>query len=326
MPTNSPLDVTNLGDDSTESRASFRFPARSAPAATNGSAPKVRLTSLDEAVQELSAGSRMTKPSSVEDKSTQERDPRFVYADLPSRFRFYDFTSLAVSNVKGYTQSKFSRAASERRTRHVVDAISSLLPEGITAWVLTIPDFYWLLYWIRLNFYTNPTLIHTAVCTHPAHIRAVNEGTRPSESLTSVHTVSKTTLAETTFDSKELDKFLETADLSFLDGTEFDLCPATIRDIVDVEENLSELDNYPEIEFLVDYSSFIQYRDPERGYADQVTRIKFIEQLDIKHLDTIKKFSELVSNYGVKESIKVTCPECRAEIWTTVSISAHSFL
>lgn len=324
------FDVTNLGQDSPESSASFKFPKK-ATAPTAPTPPKIQLTSLDNAIPELSSAphNHLTKPSNTNPKAAQERDPKFVYADLPSGFFFYDFKQLAVSNVKGSTQAKFARAASEKRTRHVVDAISSLLPGDLTAWTLTIPDFYWLMYWIRLNFYTKPTLIHTAICTSHSHLEKIRDKKLPKETLSSVHTITNTSLKESTLDKAKIDRlenFLVTADLKFLEDSPFDLCPATIRDIVDVEENFSEHEDYSEIEHLIDFSSFIQYKDPEMGYASQEVRLKYVADLDVAHLDTIKEFASLVSDYGVDESIKVRCPECSADIVTRVSISAHSFL
>jgi hypothetical protein len=302
------IDVAGIhsSEDTSISRSKQAFPKKQT----------ISLTSLDKDIPE----------KSVKTKTIVEKDPKFVCADLPSNFEFYDFKELAISPVKGYTQSKFARAASEERTRHVVDAVSSLLPEGISAWILTVPDFYWLLYWIRLNFYTKVNMIHTAVCHSRGHLEKVASKALPVESLTSVHTISKTALKETLFKRAELDKFLTEADLSFLEDTPYDLCPATIRDIVDIEENHQESENYKDFEYLVDYSSFLQYRDPEQGYASQQERIDFCANLEVRHLETIQQFANLVSDYGVIETIQVTCPECRAEIKTRVSISAHSFL
>lgn len=313
--------LSDLGSTQ-ESSASFKLPkkASSTPSTTNNSPqprkPAVIVTQLDdlEVVQEKSK------------KPVEQLDPKYLHADLPSNFYFYDFDTLGVGPVLGFHQAKFSRAAKEKRTRYMVDAVSTLLPEGISAWDLTIPDFYWLLYWIRMTYYTKVQLIHTAVCSNPKHIHRIQQGELPKESLVSVHTLSKSILSEEVFDPKPLEAFIETADLSFLDNSPFTLAPSCITDIVDIEENLLSHENYPEIEYLVDYAGYLQNKDPGIPRLSMQQRCEFVETLTAEDLYTIEQFRTLVSAYGVEESIRFTCPECRAESETKISISAHSFL
>lgn len=315
-------DSFNLSDlgSTQESSASFKLPpkASSTPSTSSRQAarkPAMTATMLDHLEQPI-----------VQAKPVEQTNPKFLQADLPSNFYFYEFQSLSVGPVLGFHQAKFSRAAKEKRTRYMVDAISTLLPDDISAWELTIPDFYWLLYWIRMTYYTKVQLVHTAVCTSPAHIKRIQKGELPKESLVSVHTLSKSILKENVFDPKPLEEFLQTADLEFLDNSPFTLAPSCIADIIDIEENLLSHENYPEIEYLVDYAGYLQNRDPSTPKLGMQERCKFVETLSTEDLSTIEQFRSLVSAYGVEESIRFTCPECRAESETKISISAHSFL
>lgn len=316
------VNISDLGSTQ-ESSASFKLPPKKVPGApsTNNQPqarrPAVIATQLDEV-------DSLVLPDSK--KPVEQLDPKYLSADLPSNFYFYDFDTLGVGPVLGFHQAKFARAAKEKRTRYMVDAVSTLLPEGISAWDLTIPDFYWLLYWIRMTYYTKVQLIHTAVCTNHKHIHKVKTGELPKESLVSVHTLSKSILNETVFDPKPLEDFLEIADLSFLEGTPFALAPSCIVDIVDIEENLLEHENYPEIEYLVDYAGYLQNKDTSTPRLSMQARCEFVESLTAENLHVIEQFRTLVSAYGVEESIRFTCPECRAESETKISISAHSFL
>ena len=111
-----------------------------------------------------------------------------------------------------------------------------------------------------------------------------------------------------------------------MDNSPFTLAPSCITDIVDIEENLLSHENYPEIEYLVDYAGYLQNKDPDIPRLSMQQRCEFVETLTAEDLYTIEQFRTLVSAYGVEESIRFTCPECRAESETKISISAHSFL
>lgn len=309
--------LSDLGSTQ-ESSASFKLPPKASSTSSTSSTqrkPAMIATQLDHMEQPV-----------VQVKPVEQTNPKFLQADLPSNFYFYDFQTLSVGPVLGFHQAKFSRAAKEKRTRYMVDAISTLLPEDISAWELTIPDFYWLLYWIRMTYYTKVQLVHTAVCTNPVHIKKIQRGELPKESLMSVHTLSKSILNENVFQQQPLEEFLETANLEFLENSPFTLAPSCIADIVDIEENLLDHENYPEIEYLVDYAGYLQNRDSSTPKMSMQERCKFVETLTTEDLSTIEQFRALVSAYGVEESIRFTCPECRAESETKISISAHSFL
>lgn len=314
------VNISDLGSTQ-ESSASFKLPKKvsstTVPASPQARKPAVLITDLAE--EPASTPIPSTKPA-------EQLDPKYLSADLPSNFYFYDFDKLGVGPVLGFHQAKFSRAAKEKRTRYMVDAISTLLPEGISAWDLTIPDFYWLLYWIRMTYYTKVQLIHTAVCTNPKHVHKVKTGELSKDTLVSVHTLSKSILKEDVFDPAPLERFLDTTDLSFLEDSPFTLAPSCISDIVDIEENLLSHENYPEIEYLVDYAGYLQNRDTGTPRISMQARCEFVETLTAENLYIIEQFRALVSAYGAEESIRFKCPECRAESETKISISAHSFL
>lgn len=248
-------------------------------------------------------------------------DPTAVTVFLPSKGMFYDFTTLAIKPVRGYHQSKFSRAAKEKLTRHIVEAVTTLLPDGVDAMDLTVPDFYFLLYWLRLNCYTKAQLVHRGVCQHHDHVRKVREGELKPESLVTLVTIGKTSLKQTEIDPNYLEGFIPDAQL---DASGLDLYPLRMRDVVDMEENLSDSENFIEVEYIADLASFVRVRaQPNASLTD---RCKLVENLSPDALESIAEYRDRVSNYGVEELLNFTCQECRAGNETVVSISAHSFL
>jgi hypothetical protein len=281
-----------------------------------------------EAVVEPTTPKVVSAPTStglgLSSKSSLESDPARFAVDLPSLFHFYDFKSLSSGNVSGVHQAKFFRAAKESRTRHLVDAISTLLDPGVSAWDLSIQDFNWLLYWLRLNCFTKVPLMHQGVCTNKEHLRKVASKELPEQSLLSIHHINNTKLKETVFDSGVLDVFLANTDFNFLDNSPYKLHVACIADLVALEEDFLSMPNFAEIEYLADFASLLSNKEGTRSSLR--TRIEFVEQLTPDALNSLSEYRDLVSTYGVVESVKFVCPECRAETETAVSISAHSFL
>lgn len=262
-----------------------------------------------------------------------ERSPEYVSVDLPSRFHFYTFKHLSVSSsLKGKHQAKFNRAALEGNTEIVIQTVSSLLGDGVSAFDLTVPDFYWILLWLRLNCMSKVQFSHTATCTNPDHIEKVANGEMSPASLENVAIVDRTTVQTTMFDPSVLDSF----DPSLLEGLPIDLVHPTMRDAMAMGE-LASKGNIPgkgedqdltELFYLSDPAACIRLRDVP-PLADPVEdlkrRIQFVGDLEHEQVDCLAGFSNLLSNYGVKETIVTRCSGCAAEIKSPVDISAAMF-
>ena len=273
-----------------------------------------------EAAKEASVAPGSPEPSLP--ASEASKDPAATTVFLPSRFEFYPFKSISVLPVGGFHQAKFSRAAKEKLTRHVVEAVSTLLPEGIDAADLTVPDFYFILYWLRLNCYTRAQLVHKGVCRDHKHVAQVREGKKPADSLVNLVTVTKTSLKQEELPHDYLGDWQP--EPSLLEKADY--YPCTMRDVISLEEDFDDLppESMDELEYLADLASFIRIKgNPEATLRE---RIQLLEKANPDELESIALYRQAVSNYGVEEFIKFKCKECGAETETAISISAHSFL
>jgi hypothetical protein len=258
-------------------------------------------------------------------KPEAQLDPSSMGVDLPSKFHFYPQKTISVKPLKGFHQAKFSRAAKEKSNRHMADAISSLLPSGFSAYDLTIPDYYWILYYLRITCYTKNTLIHTSVCTNPEHILDVAKGIEDRESLVTVTTLTRTHLKDIEFDEKAAFEGFDfnSPEMEELKTFGVTVGPSRVGDMVELDTLTTGSDEDSEMEFKADFAGFLAGIDRKMTLAE---RLKVVDELSNDALSMLSDYRTRVSNYGVEETIRVRCGKCGAESETTVSISAHSFL
>ena len=261
-----------------------------------------------------------------------DRDARFFSVNLPSRFYFYPFKTLTASLITGVQQMKFEKAAREDSTQYAVEAVTSALGDGINAMDLTLPDFYYLMFWLRLASYTKFDFNHVAICRNPKHAQAVVDKKLPATSLKTIATVKSTMIEETQFVPFELSEDLIASGLRMRPAIMADIVALSDGFIRDETGNLS-----PQAEedvFLGDYACYL---DPVQtsprwdtsGRGDPLslrTRIDLVRSMPGDLLREIKQYTEQVSQYGAKEYIKVRCKGCGAEIRTEVRVSASDFL
>lgn len=253
-----------------------------------------------------------------------ERDPDYTSVELPSQFHFYNFKELAIGSIRVKHQAKFARAAKEQSTRITVETISSLLGDGISAMDLTIPDFFWVMYWLRMNNFSKSPLTHRAVCRDTEHNAAVERGEKKKDSLVTLDIVSKSKIKETFLDVAAITAFQNTADLhEFLKGG-YTLSAPLIRDTIELEDKWADREDFQEIEFMADAASCIRSTNGELVSLEK--RIEFVGNLTPDALNTLNEFRVLVQTYGVEEKISTKCKDCNAVIENEISITAFDFL
>lgn len=250
----------------------------------------------------------------VAPKSASETDSRFLDVTLPSNFYFYPFKTLSLRFIRGGEQAKFARAAKDGRIKHVVDAISATLAPGVSAYDLTMKDFYWIMHYQRMNSNKKIPYIHKTYCENAEHLTKVLSKELPEESLEISQIITDTTLKDTPFDPTKIvmPSFAEHIQV----GT------VRMRDIVEVAEN-DEREDFEEFSWLADRAAFIE---PQKGAETIADRIKVVQQLSSEEMDELQKYMDSVSTYGVQEFIVVKCKECGAEKVSEVTIDALSFL
>lgn len=281
------------------------------------SSPKIKFQDRDS----LGVAYGVKEPSQVVQTSTKkfsEVNSKYFDVDLPSNFYFYSFKSLCLRTLLGQDQVKFTRAANEEKLKHLVDGIGSTLEPEVSAYDLVVPDFYWIMYWQRLNSFNKTPYIHNTYCENKEHNKKVANGELDPKTLTIEELITKTTLAEKVLDTSTLDKFFVEGGL----GTRYTLGCATMRDTVEITE-ISESPDTEEILWLAGYASYIRAVPGQESLDDRIEIVKNMTPDDINELE---EYISLVNDYGVSESIVVRCKECGAEMTSDIVINALSFL
>lgn len=291
-------------------------------------------------------------------RTQAESDPNFMSIGVPSQFRFYEFRNLTVSCLKGIHQAKLSRAAKDGKMRYVVEAIGSTLGEGVSAFDLTPQDFYFLLYWHRLqSFPKNPQMI-PFTCTNKDHVRRTilkkdHEEYLAPDTLDISTIMDATTLKTSYLEELDLTPFAELIE-------KYDLGVETMRDIVEFaelqeeephyeeavaavevdpqaaadseEESLGDVgttatvmsdETFDEVEWLQVRSVFLR-RGPGRNTI--LERNEIVKEMPSDDLMELDKYIEAVTDYGVSESTVLKCKGCGASHRVNLSVDALTFL
>ena len=243
---------------------------------------------------------------------------------LPSRFVFYDFKDVYVTPFKGKHLAKLARAHTENSLAMMVEVVSSVLtstyPVDNIAFHLTMPDFYFILYWLRRNSFTKSTYTHSTKCRNEAHLIRVAKGELPKESLDIVEIIRDSTLV-----TKELEVL---PDLPDLDDPNIILQVNLMSDVVDLLANPKFTDAEwaykAQVAACFNYANYFVEGVAVKPILDQ--KIEIADEFTANDSAAVNAFEEAVNDYGVTEKIKVKCTGCGASMETTVSIGAQDFL
>ncbi len=216
-----------------------------------------------------------------------------------------------------------------------MEAISSLLGDGVSAMDLTLEDFFFVMYWIRLVAYTKSQYIHRVSCKSDKHLAMIKSGVVDETTLVSSHFVSATNLTETYFDPT----LLNSMTFENLTKEGITLRPPVMRDVVEFSEEITQRfsktdpatgevtfsPEYEEMAYLGDLASFIATYNGDSSLS-LGQRMTVAGEMSVEAVDEVRQFANATSGYGVSESITVVCPTCGEQIESEVSISAQSFL
>jgi hypothetical protein len=272
--------------------------------------------------------------SKVNEKTYAETDPNFFSIHLPSGFMFNDFDSLSCRTLMAAHQAKFSRANKEQKLRYSVEAISATLEPGLSAFDLTPADFYFLMYWQKVNSFSKNPMLITAYCDDVDHNHAVHIGIEvpdedDPENPEKTKLVKKdedTLRTEVVLSNTTLDvKYLEGLDVSDLDVVrKYDLHVETMRDIVEVTEYIEENTVSEEDLFMLQYAVLLRRKE---GLNTVKERLKFAtENFDTNDTAELETYIKRVTAYGVSEYANIKCKECGASQRVKISFDALTFL
>lgn len=253
-----------------------------------------------------------------------QRDAGYYPLELLSGFVFYPFKTLSVTQVRGKHQAKFAMAHKRGETRLSVDAVTALLGDGVNAADLTVPDFFFTMYWLRLHCAGSAPLKVRGMCSAPEHVLAVAEKRKPSETLVTVDIVNHTRLKESVLDPKAVEEFLQRPEVAALTDLGYRLTAPRMADSIELEEKWQDKDSFAEVEFLADFASSIVPLDGRPATLEE--RIHAVGEMDSDMISLLRDWQEVIQSYGVEEFVKFKCKECGAEIEAEVSVSASDFL
>lgn len=281
-------------------------PAEAAP-----DVPKERYTVTDKPDVSINEQINM-RVANLRDK---DRDPGYYSVQLPSNFAFYQFKELSISEVKGKHQAKFVKATANENTHYLVEAITSLLGDGVNAYDLTPEDFWWVLYWLLISSYPDRRNKVVVTCANHDHQERVRLGELDPATLRSLHEYSRPSLTETILDVDSLNEL----DLSAL--AKYKLKPLTMRDTLDWDDKYGKIED-DELYFLQDLAALLD--GAHHGTLEERTAI--VADMSLAELDTLKQYKEAVTAYGVEAFITHKCKECGAETVSKIAASASDFL
>lgn len=245
-----------------------------------------------------------------------------INLDMPSKFAFYSFKDLYVKPFRGVHLAKLSRGHAESSILPIVEAVSSVLSTSneldnkALAFRLTMPDFYFVLYWLRQNSFTKSIYTHTTYCDNPDHIKEVEAKTKPPESLKIVEQIRASRLV-----IKPLEQ-MPNPDAFVLEHQGVFLRPALMIDTIELTED-DEAAN-PEFQYLGRRACFLGI--PGKPDASLRERIALVGEMGPDDLNTITGYEKAINDYGVVETITVRCSGCGAKRDTKLTLDAHSFL
>jgi hypothetical protein len=308
------------------SKHSFSFPKRDKSAMT---------VSFEDDEPEPSTESTPSAPSTpapvsvrppAVPKAPVDKNPDLLSVELPSKWMFYPFKSLSLASVRGKHQAKFAAAAKHESTRMVVETVSSLIGENIDASQLTVPDFQFVLYQLRLNCMgsTIPMKVR-GLCSDPDHVLKVAEGQLSRESLINDDLVNSSQIKDTYIDDEAIPNFqLDHGDaIEELNALGYDLDAPRYADSIELEEQYFGKPGFDEVEFLSDLAGSIRAIDGSPKTLAE--RLEIVGDFPPRITKLLQDWQSVVQSYGVQEFINITCKECGSEIEVSASVPVHSF-
>lgn len=267
-----------------------------------------------------------------------ERDPGYMSVGLPSKFVPYPFKQLSIKTLQGVHIAKFHRANKEDNLRLIVEAIGSTLEPGVSAFDLTPADFYYLMYWQRVNSYPKNKMLIETVCSDIEHNNEVSVGVKGADGeylrdeKRNIVKKDKETLkiqdyvSMTTLEIRDLEKFdgAPYRELSEKYGLGFE----TMQDVVDAMEQALEMaqagnTDVDEFMYTASRAAFL-VRSP--GRESLKVRCDVVETMSAEDIALLDEYRDKITNYGVAEYATVRCKECGASTKLKVSFDALTFL
>lgn len=294
-------------------------------------ARRVAIEPLDAQIKKPPVPAREPNISKSASRMEGPKDSNMESIGLPSGFRYYSFKVLYIRKLTVSDLLKIYDARTRKNFRHFVEAISNTL-HNASAFDLTFEDFWYVLYWHRLNSYRKSPFVLEWQCTNEAHLEEIVQGKKKPDSIFQSEILNKSKLAVKDLDVESIRGIEEDLFAEY----HVKLTPILMHSYVEaMEEDEKEADNEAKRKAGED----VPERNPSIGhlnrYASQIStehgetleeRRLFLEHVpDPELLVDMERYIEALE-YGVIETFKVKCKECGAEVEVANSIDALTFL
>lgn len=257
------------------------------------------------------------KPVAPENSVTPNSEAEGVSLELPSRFAFYPFKDVYAKPFKGRNLRKLIRAREEESTLHLVEAVSSVLSStsGVQniGFQLTPADFYFVLYWLRINSFTKSAIVHNTVCTNSEHLEQVAAGKVPADSLNHSEIIHKSSLT-----TNMLDEVPDPSQFK-LEYPGVSLRIPVMLDGIQMTEDARIGD--PEFSYAARLASYLSTPTPTT--LDQ--RIAIIDDMSGDDIQAIELYEKATSKYGIEEKVRWTCKTCNHTRIDDIELNTHNF-
>ena len=269
---------------------------------------------------------------------------------LPSEFVSYDWKDIQVRRFNIEELRSIVRARTTGNLRHLVRAVDATLTRPVTE--LTQGDFWFIMYWHRINSYKKSPFVLDWTCTAKEHLEKIAQEMASPDSLRNLLTINKSNLETVSIDVEAYGKLADDIESEY--GVE--VRPQNVVDFI------SALDEDEEREFLqkreqerakkrvgeaieeADVDLFLSQSEKSEtaGEEEDIAfmyryaalidaptslkeRVEILNAQDPSLLTDLEAFLA-VADHGVKESWKVTCKECGASKTIEQSLDALMFL
>lgn len=319
---------------------------------------KPRVTIIDENGATDITGHKVISQEELQKKFSEttsyaEKNPEYVNiaSEIPSSMSFYPGTSLCIKTFRTPHIIKMIEAMEMEDLRMLVEVVSSVLEPSFSAFDLTPDDFFYCLYWLKINSFKKHPFSQKFVCTNPKHHEKVLTKLLPVESLHNEVIIKHTgQLTVTKITEEGLQRSIEILQ-RIKDEYALDVFPMRMRDYVDLQgylkrtatlaNRIAELELAGDLDSteleevkakkreldatyaMKDYAPYICLPNPAATIAD---KLNYLNTLDLAP-DFLGDLDEFIKSidHGVKETAVTHCQECKAEVEINVSIEALHF-
>lgn len=289
----------------------------------------------------------------VESVDSFEMDERYQEVYLPSRFLPYSFKRIYVRQLERSEIKAIIRAKASGSYRHLLTALGQTI--NVDPTILTLGDFWYLMYWHRINSYKKTPFVVSWDCKDEGHAKRMalakdHPGYLAPESVKNQLQVNASNLQEVNIDEG---KYLAVANRIFEEHG-LQLTPQTVGDFADMMEeeeedqlkqqarehklgkaDIEDEDGLMKILLeLQEEAADVEVRMYGFRHAAVLSKVHGVTLADRDaFLDTfppeidsdLEEFIQ-VSEHGVNETFRVKCEGCGASKEIKSSLDALSFL